>query len=68
MAREAEDRGLIILLFWQVPWGTVSPAFSLLILGFRVGNCLRDGFRDGDGSVNGDFIFADLMAGASTAL
>ena len=51
-----------------MPWGTVSPAFSLLILGFRVGNCLRDGFRDGDGSVNGDFIFADLMAGASTAL
>jgi len=46
----------------------LSPAFSLLILGFRVGNCLRDGFRDGDGSVNGDFIFADLMAGASTAL
>ena len=51
-----------------MPWGTVSPAYSLLILGFRVGNYLRDGFRDGDGFVIGEFIFADLMAGASTAL
>ena len=47
--------------------GHCKSSLFALILGFRVGNCFRDGFRDGDGFVIGDFIFADLMVGASTA-